>query len=767
MEKKQREQREYQDESQEKRGRRRGDDEVTISQDIYESNTDFRVKVDIAEQIIRFFPTLSPNTIQVLSQAIMNKLTQGVIYSDEMEKMISTVIPRVMEGFAESPEKRRNESKRRILRSPTPEREYTKNPLEKDLQKHIDENHLLNLTYHIAKEMIKKYGEKEFYNTLQDEIQNKNISFPFIKYFENEPSFFFKNLMKREPKFSHPSNLPDYCSIRDKNLDTNKFIPFGKNTVLETESSDYRKMDLISDLFQEKVRLQAKRKDQKVSAMDHWLQMGSDLIEDLIYEKKDITPYELREMSHKNIKEATQFKPSLAVSVYQIFNVLKNERDNTDQKLRILDFSAGWGDRLIGAMAFKAKKYIAADPNMDLRKGHLEMIRTLYPIAFPGKKLPSSPDEFPEDFQVIYEPFQTASIPKDEKFDLIFTSPPYFDFEVYSEGKEHSQRQSIQQFPKFDDWMKGFLFKSLEKGWDLLEIGGYMVIHIKDMREIKVCEPMNLFIQGYLEGAKYLGVLGTRGSSNKILPMWVWEKEEKTNTKAQKQAKELFEKYYSQYTGKQVKQDIYRESGYQQQKLGNEDRKIERFSHLEKILPSGAKYQDVLLDIGAGNAELTDYFGRNLKAKTIYALDVYPESDFVQPTPDSNVIYKQIKDDHLPIPDHSVNIVMMMMLLHHVDQDKKKNILKEIKRVLKPGGLVFIREHDVQTGDKGMEKYLDDVHSKFNPNPMEHSVEKTYYMSRKELRDLFTKEGFTHLYDSNYKGKNPQAIYHELYWFNQ
>jgi ubiquinone/menaquinone biosynthesis C-methylase UbiE len=270
-----------------------------------------------------------------------------------------------------------------------------------------------------------------------------------------------------------------------------------------------------------------------------------------------------------------------------------------------------------------------------------------------------------------------------------------------------------------------------------------------------------------LEGLQQSSEEREKQSKRKMVRSPTPERYRMSPLKAQKQTKENFEKYYPQYDGEQVKQDIYRESGYQQQKIGNEERKRERFSHLEKILPSGKKTAEVLLDIGAGNAELTDYFGKNLKAKKIYAMDVYPENDFAQPTSDSNVIYKQIKDDHLPIPNHSVDLVMMMMLLHHINQDKKKKMFKEIRRVLKPGGLVFIREHDVPTGDREMVKYLDDVHSKFNPNPMEHSVEKTYYMSRKELGDLFSKEGFTHLYNSNYSGKNPQAIYHELYWLNQ
>jgi hypothetical protein len=516
--------------------------ELVITKDVYQTNSEWNTEIDIAEQIILSFPTLSPESIKVLSMAILNKITQGVKYSDEMENMISTVFPKVVQGL-------KSQSKRL-----TREKKSTKsrNPLEQELEKYIDKNNLLTIPYKSAKDLMDKYGKNKFYDNLQDMISEKEISFPFIKYFEKQPEFFFKNLMNYQPKVFHPSYLPNFChsDLMDEIFENNyKFN--NKYTSFETEGKDYRNIDLVSDLFQEEVRLRAIRKDQKLSSYDDWLKRGSDLIEELMIKKKDVTPFELREMSHEMVKEATQFKPTVAFSVYKFFDDLNkmNGKGVSDkgvsgkglEKLKILDFSAGWGDRLIAAMAYGAKKYIATDPNLDLRKGHLDMVKTFYPLAFPNAELPEK--DFPKDFQIIYEPFQTANIPKDEKFNLIFTSPPFFDFETYSKH----QGQSILQFPKFESWMKGFFITSLKKGWDLLETGGYMVIHIKDMKEIKVCEPMNLFIQGYLDGANFLGVLGTKGSSNKILPMWVWEKQDQTNEKRRNLAKKYMEKYYPQY----------------------------------------------------------------------------------------------------------------------------------------------------------------------------------------------------------------------------
>ena len=53
----------------------------------------------------------------------------------------------------------------------------------------------------------------------------------------------------------------------------------------------------------------------------------------------------------KLAKECTQFKPSLALTVLQLLRAK-----------RVLDFSAGWGDRLLGAIAHsELERYLVSD----------------------------------------------------------------------------------------------------------------------------------------------------------------------------------------------------------------------------------------------------------------------------------------------------------------------------------------------------------------------------------------------------------------------
>ena len=68
-------------------------------------------------------------------------------------------------------------------------------------------------------------------------------------------------------------------------------------------------------------------------------------------------------------------------------------------------------------------------------------------------------------------------MPEGETFDLVFSSPPFFDFEIYTDAPG----QSTQSFPEYEDWLVNFLFFAMNKCWSVLEDDGHMAIHITDV----------------------------------------------------------------------------------------------------------------------------------------------------------------------------------------------------------------------------------------------------------------------------------------------
>ena len=125
----------------------------------------------------------------------------------------------------------------------------------------------------------------------------------------------------------------------------------------------------------------------------------------------------------------------------------------------------------------------------------------------------------------------------DSEFDMIFTSPPYFDVEQYSTD----ETQSWQRYKSDDAWLNNFLFVVIEKCWNSLADGGTLIINISDIfkskNQIKICDPMNDYISK-LPKAHYTGCTGLRLSKRpnskndrpedayktSVEPIWIWKK---------------------------------------------------------------------------------------------------------------------------------------------------------------------------------------------------------------------------------------------------
>jgi len=202
---------------------------------------------------------------------------------------------------------------------------------------------------------------------------------------------------------------------------------------------------------------------------------------------KEINPTVLRNIISLRKYIAAQFRPSAAKYIYDYF-----------QAETVLDLSMGWGDRILGAHTSEyVKKYVGFDPNQDLVKGYVEQIKFYQRL---GK---------PMQFKLHPWCAEDESIVLEDEFDMIFTSPPYFDKEKYNQ----SDMQSYKKYKKFDDWMENFLFKTIELRTKNLKSGGHLVINISDIysrkKRFEICDAMNDYIAstGQFE---YKGAIGLR-----------------------------------------------------------------------------------------------------------------------------------------------------------------------------------------------------------------------------------------------------------------
>ena len=99
-----------------------------------------------------------------------------------------------------------------------------------------------------------------------------------------------------------------------------------------------------------------------------------------------------------------------------------------------------------------------------------------------------------------------------------------------------------------------------------------------------------------------------------------------------------------------------------------------------------------VLDIGSG-VGLTDHF-LTPRIKNLYGADV--EEGIVKKAAAYNpaVKYSLYDGIHLPFKDNSMDITFAMNVMHHVSPANWQNFANEMFRVLKPGGLAAVFEHN-------------------------------------------------------------------------
>lgn len=396
------------------------------------------------------------------------------------------------------------------------------------------------------------------------------IKFPYKRmYFADEASNMFANLRRLAMRLKTKDEVDRYfhdemhsphgvrmrCNVSSGRR-SEPFFPYTfqldrtrrpRYFVHVENDSEYWDVQLLTDMYSEEMRMTARRNHQSISIREAFLRDTSfqrKVVEAAFryratkpIEKRfatiaaqslarnktttadsfvggGINSFTMRESvwhCRKTHAECTTFKVALAASVLRLLRAR-----------RVLDISAGWGDRLIANLACDVERYVATDPNTSLKPAHDRIVADVKQQFACDTRT---------NVSILYEPFESAALPAGEMFDTVFTSPPFFDFEIYvpKENRSDAARQSISGRNTFVQWMSGWFFPTLEKAWSRLSDGGHMAIHITDTwtgkgQKCEVCEPMCLFMQWCLPGARYAGCVQSMGYVKKSRPIWVFRK---------------------------------------------------------------------------------------------------------------------------------------------------------------------------------------------------------------------------------------------------
>ena len=290
----------------------------------------------------------------------------------------------------------------------------------------------------------------------QSRKQSSKHTIPDFPWYANEYKF---NLSRIKDIVSRKnSQLKIYTSspIREFPKYQKKFITFDKTRsyyIIKSPWDDNLELNYLTDYFTEHCRLTCQFGN-SISALDYWKKHYRIIQQQLYKKHKQLTNYNVKEELYgiNRLLFCNNFRISLCLEVLNIFKPKK-----------WLDISAGWGDRLISALLSPyVQVYCGVDPNPCLHPGYKSIIKHLDPTH-------------QKTCTLIQDGFETATLP-DTKFDLVFSSPPFFNLEVYSKEKT----DSLTKYNNMEAWFVGFLIPSITKSLDYLAPGGYLVLYIAD-----------------------------------------------------------------------------------------------------------------------------------------------------------------------------------------------------------------------------------------------------------------------------------------------
>ena len=195
------------------------------------------------------------------------------------------------------------------------------------------------------------------------------------------------------------------------------------------------------------------------------------LEENAIQSEEDMAEYLYSKTSACGI-----FNAGFAAHVYRRFG---------GKGCRVLDPFAGWGDRMIAAVAVGCSEYQGYDTNDRIPYDEIkEALNT-------DAKL---------DVEII--PFE-RSTPKKDHYHVSLLSPPFFDYEIYLGGKT-----STSEFAKLRSWNEGFWKPSLQLTLDAMKPGGHIFLYIPT-GEDDIAKTMGRAVnEVYGDTTDYIGNIG-------------------------------------------------------------------------------------------------------------------------------------------------------------------------------------------------------------------------------------------------------------------
>jgi len=316
----------------------------------------------------------------------------------------------------------------------------------------------------VFKQFLKEYteGDDETKNNIVEILFEyyRRIGFPYKKISNKKKINTLESLIKTEQKIDESKGLGanhtgvDLANYFHRHMIT---VPYGNSkskTPIETYEDDSSLKDCIK----------------------RWLDLG-----------KIPNHAGIRNIlkSRNGTRSVVNFRPSIAKYLYQRY-----VPDNGN----ILDPCSGFSGRLLGCISSgKNLNYTGIDPDSRTALGNMKC------AGFFAKQFENNERKYKFGFNFhlgcAEDVMKTL---EDKKYDFIFTSPPYFSVEKYSDLPD----QSCNKFSNYDVWFRDFLCVIASESFRVLKDDGRFSINIKNYEKhtiaddlIKYCESIGFTLE--------------------------------------------------------------------------------------------------------------------------------------------------------------------------------------------------------------------------------------------------------------------------------
>ena len=355
---------------------------------------------------------------------------------------------------------------------------------------------------------------------LANQMVSGGLPFPYKRAYLGDPDAYFDRL--RNNRYVKVTDRPYIAQMRAGSRRSRKVragiaeTPWGfdgKEIAFVVNDTAFEDVDTLTDFFTEEARMTARIRNNPCPLVAWQIPARAiDIARNALTRARRSrletpTTYMLREACYDLVPECTLFKVSLAAEIYRYFL-----RGITNQPFKVLDPFAGWGDRALAAAGAQVN-YVGVDPNPALVPGY-DAIR-----EFLGRVSPTTTTHFRSIAFEEYGPAELAEDFSTAGADLVFSSPPFHDYEIYSSDS----RQSVcgERNSQLGDWLRDWFLPVTDRAWGALKPGGCLAYYITD-RGGEVTSPLCKHMETH--GRKFRGVIACRRGEKRPLPLWVWEK---------------------------------------------------------------------------------------------------------------------------------------------------------------------------------------------------------------------------------------------------